>query len=131
MKRAFLLLLALASLWCALAQKRKSPRPPDVQIVEVTARRSQGLVTIDGRVRNCGLKPIQGLTLLFNMKAPGGQTVTTKKGAIEEEWLEPSQESEFHWAMKDPVRAVEFQIEAVDRSARELLVDKPGPYPVE
>jgi len=131
MKRAFLLLVALASLLCLLAQKRKSPKPPEVQVVEVMARRSEGVVTIDGRVRNCGLKPIRGLTLLFSMKAPGGQTVTTKKGAIEEELLEPNQESEFHWAMKDPVRAVEFQIEAVDSSTRELMVDKPGPYPVE
>ncbi len=58
-----MLLVALAPLWCEGAQKRKAPRPPDVRILEVVSHRSEGLITVDGRVGNCGARPIAKLTL--------------------------------------------------------------------
>jgi hypothetical protein len=131
MKHALVALLVLASLLCAANQKRKSPKPPEVEVIEATARRAQRIVTLDGRVRNSGERPVQGLTLLFSMMAPGGQVITTQKGTIEEEVLEPGEEAEFHWQMKDPVRAVDFKIDAVDGNDRDLVVRKPGPYPIE
>jgi hypothetical protein len=131
MKHASVAVMALASLLCVASQKRKSPKPPEVEVIEITARRSERLVTVDGRVRNSGERPVQGLTLLFSMMAPGGQVITTQKGTIEEEVLEPGEEAEFHWKMRDPVRAVDFKIDAVDGVGRELLVRKAGPYPIE
>jgi hypothetical protein len=131
MKGMLLVLLALASLLCAADRKRKPAKGPDVRIVEVTAHRSEGTVSIDGRVRNCGLKPLQRLTLIFSLRAPGRKVVTTQRGVIDDEILEPGSEAEFHWAMRDHARAVEFDVDAVDGSGRELIVEKPGPYPVE
>jgi hypothetical protein len=131
MKHAAVALLALASLLCSASQKRKSPKPPEVEVLQVSARRSERLLTLDGRVRNSGERPVLGLTLVFSMMAPGGQVVTRQKGAIEEPVLEPGEEAEFHWKMKDPVRAVDFKIEAVDGNERDLIVSKAGPYPIE
>ena len=123
--------LALATLLCAAQQKRKPSRPGEVEVVQVSAQRAQGLLAIDGLVRNCGERSIQGLTLVFHLMAPGREVVTSQKGAIEEQVLEPGAEAEFHWQLRDPVRAVSVQIQATDGSGQELPVRKPGPYPVE
>jgi hypothetical protein len=131
MRRAFVLLLALASLWCDAGQKRKPPKPPEVRVIEVIARRTEGLITIDGRVGNCGAKPIRRLTLLFHLRAPDGQVITTQRGLLEEEVLAADEESAFHWQMRDHARAVELMVGAVDASDNDLVVDRPGPYPVE
>ena len=131
MRRALMLLVALAPLWCGGAQKRKAPRPPEVRVMEVTSRRSEGLITVDGRVANCGRKPMVKLTLMFHFRTTDGQVVTTQRGVVEAGELAPGEESEFHWQMKDHARAVDFTIEAVEGKERDLLVDKPGPYPVE
>ncbi len=133
MKRAkpLFVLLALGSLWCAGPQKRKSLRPPEVEVVEISVRRVERLLEIDGRVRNSGERPLRGLILLFDLLASGREVLTTQKGAVEEEVLEPGGEAEFRWQMKDHVRAVSLRVNAVDRSGSELPVKRPGPYPVE
>jgi len=131
MRRALWLLVALAPLWCVGAQKRKAPRPPEVRVIEVTAHRSEGLITVDGRVANCGLKPIVKLTLVFHFRTTDRQVITTQRGVVEQGELAPGEESEFHWQMRDHARAVDFTIEAVDGPGRDFLVENPGPYPVE
>ena len=130
MRRAWVLLVALAPLWCGAPQKRKAPRPPDVRMIEVTSHRSEGIIAVDGRVANCGLKPLQKLTLVFHFRTTDGQVITTQRGVVEPGELAPGEESEFRWQVKDHPRAVDFTIEAVDGAGRELLVEKPGPYPV-
>jgi hypothetical protein len=131
MRRALILLVALAPLWCGAAQKRKAPRPPDVRIIEVSSRRSEGIITVDGRVENCSPKPITKLTLEFLFRSADAQVITTQRGVVEEGELAPGEESEFHWKLRDHARAVSFTIEAVDDSANYLVVEKPGPYPVD
>jgi hypothetical protein len=123
--------VALAPLWCGAAQKRKAPRPPDLRIIEVASRRSEGIITVDGRVENCGAKPIPKLTLALHFRSTDGQVITTQRGVVEQGELAPGEESEFHWKLRDHARAVAFTVEAVDGSDRDLLVEKPGPYPVE
>lgn len=122
------LVLALAVIPVAAQKKRK---PPDLEIVEAIARRTEDKVSVDGRVRNSGEKTIKELTLLFNFFAPGKEAIATEKGSIGEEVLEPGKESAFHMETNAPPRAVEFQIEAQDGSGRELRVGKSGPFPVE
>jgi len=100
-------------------------------MIEVASHRSERLITVDGRVGNCGLRPIQKLTLLFHFRATDAQVITTQRGVIGEEVLEPGEDAEFYWQLRDHPRAVDFTIEAVDGSGRDLRVDKPGPYPVE
>jgi hypothetical protein len=37
----------------------------------------------------------------------------------------------FRGQLSDPVRAVQFRVQAVDADDRDLRVAKPGPYPIE
>ncbi len=123
-----ILVLALVILPVGAQKKRK---PPDLEVLEAVAHRGEDKVSVDGRVRNSGEKPIKELTLLFNFLAPGKAAIATEKGAIDDEILEPGKESAFHMEANAPPRAVQFQIDAQDGSGRELRVAKSGPFTIE
>jgi hypothetical protein len=63
--------------------------------------------------------------------ASGRAVITTQKIALDDEILEQGKESVFRVQTNDPVRAVEFQINAVDGSGRDLRVAKAGPFAIE
>jgi hypothetical protein len=63
--------------------------------------------------------------------APGKFVITTQKMVADEEVLEPGDEVMFRGQLSDPVRAVQFRVQAVDADDRDLRVAKPGPYPIE
>ena len=123
-----ILVLALA-LTSTAAEKKK--KPPDVEIMEVSAHRGESKISLDGRLRNPSEKSIKALMLLFDFMAPGKQVITTQKAPIDEELLEPGKEAAFHMELNDPPRSVEFQIQAVDGSGRDLRVTGAGPFPIE
>ena len=123
-----ILILALVT---GLPAADKKPKPPDIQVLEVSAHRGERKVSLEGRVRNTGEKPIKKLTLLFNFMAPGRQVITTQKGEIDEEILPRGEEATFHMELNDPPRSVEFSVDAADGSSRELRVGNPGPFPIE
>jgi hypothetical protein len=112
-------------------QKRKQNKPPDVEVVKASCYRSEGDVALDGSVRNPSEKAHAGVVLFFDFIAPGNLVIATKKIALDKEILEPGEEVEFHVRVADPVRAVEFRINAEDGQRRELRVTKNGPFPVE
>lgn len=131
-RRAALGLLALATLCFAGPQKRKSPPPPPaVHIVELAAHRSDGLVTIDGRLRSLAARPLEGLELVLEFETTDGKVITRQRGAIEPDPLPPGEEAEFRWQMRDHVRAVSFRIHAVERAGREVIVRNAGPHYIE
>ena len=119
------------SLVVASVAADKKKKPPDLEILEASAHRGEIKISVDGRVRNTGEKPIKELTLLFHFHAPGKQVIATEKGTIDEQVLEPGQEAAFHMEANTPPRAVSFLIGAADGSGRELRVAKPGPFPIE
>jgi hypothetical protein len=123
-----ILVVSLALVSTAAERKKK---PPDVEVVEASAHRGEVKVSVDGRIRNSGEKSIKQLMLLFDFMAPGKQVITTQKGPIDEELLEPGKEAAFHMELNAPPRSVEFQINASDGSGRELRVAKSGPFPIE
>ena len=123
-------ILALSLVVASVAAEKKK-KPPDLEVLEASAHRDETKVSVDGRVRNTGEKPIKELTLLFDFRAPDKQVVATERGAIEEEVLQPGQEAAFHMETNTPPRSVSFQIGAADGSGRELRVAKAGPFPVE
>ena len=123
-----ILVLALAVVSTAAERKKK---PPDVEVVEASAHRGEIKVSVDGRIRNSGEKPIKQLMLVFDFMAPGRQVITTQKAPIDEELLEPGKEAVFHMELNAPPRSVEFQINASDGAGRELRVAKSGPFPIE
>jgi hypothetical protein len=124
-----ILILALA-VTPTSAQKKKR-KPPDLEVLEVTAHRGEDKVSVDGRVRNSGEKPVKELTLLFNFFAPGNEAIDTEKGTIDEEILEPGKVAAFHMEANAPPRAVQFEIEGQDGSGRELRVGNAGPFTIE
>jgi hypothetical protein len=129
-----LLLSALVPLLALAAgqAQRKGPKPPQLEVLELTAKRTpEGTVEIDGRVRNCGEKSLQNLVLRFKVLAPGQEVLTTQKGTVDPEVLEPGEEAEFHWRMREPARAVTVLVTAMSRGENVLTVDKPGPYTIE
>lgn len=129
-----LLLFALVPLLVLAAgeAQRKGPKPPQVEMLELVAKRTtEGTVEIDGRVRNCGEKSLQNLVLRFKVLAPGQEVLTTQKGTISPEVLDPGEEAEFHWRMREPARGVTVLVTAMSRGENELIVDKPGPYTIE
>ena len=130
MKRALFMLLVLASLLSPQDKKRK-PKPAEVQVLSASAHRMQGTIVLDGKVKNAGERPVEKLILLFDFMAAGRQVITTQKGPAESERLDPGQETEFRLEMNDAVRAVEFRIQAEDGDGRELTVRKNGPFPIE
>ena len=113
------------------ADKKRNQKAPDVEIVEAKAHRDRGELMIDGTVKKTGTKPLQGVTLFFQIFDPSSQLIATNKGQIEDELLEPSKESEYHLRMVDQVRGVQIKIVAEDHSGRDLRVGNGGPYIIE
>jgi hypothetical protein len=129
---ALLVAAVLISTVSASAQKKgKSPKTPDLELVECSIHRQEGRVSVEGRVKNVGVKTINKLTLLFDFFAPGHEPLTTKRGELETEKLAPGEEAEFRWELADPVRAVNVEVRAEDGSGRDLLTVRTGPFPIE
>jgi hypothetical protein len=109
----------------------KKHKPPDLEILQASARRGETNVAVDGRVRNTGPRPIKELTLVFDFIDRDNLVLTSERGQIDEEVLEPGQEAAFHMEVTDPPRSIQFRISAQDGSGRELTLAKSGPFPIE
>jgi hypothetical protein len=125
-----LVLLCLVLTLAGTGQKRKA-RSVSIRVMELAARRIDGTIEIDGRVGNTGEHPLQKLILLFDILAPGGEVLTTQQGAVEQELLEPGDNADFHWKLREPARAVHVRIGAKQRNKLGVDVDNPGPYTIE
>jgi hypothetical protein len=123
-------ILALTLVVTSVAAQKKK-KPPDLEVLEASAHRGESKVSVDGRVRNSGEKPIKELILLFDFQSPEKQVVATEKGAIDEEVLLPGKEAAFHMEANAPPGSIAFQINAADGAGRDLRVAKAGPFPIE
>jgi len=111
--------------------KQKTPKPPSLEVREFTAKRTtEKTVEIDGSIRNCGDKTLRKVVLHFKILDPDGEVLTTQRGALEGDALDPGEESEFHWRMRDHARGVAVLVEASSRGI-EAPVASPGPYTIE
>jgi len=124
-------LAALATLCPGQAQKRKYPPPPAITILEITVQRTRGLITVDGRLRSLAARPLQGLHLLLEFLASDNMVITRQRGAVEPDPLEPGEETEFRWQMRDHARAVSVRIQATEASGQEIIVKNSGPFYIE
>lgn len=129
-RRSAILLLAVLAPFAA-AQRKSVPKPPEVEMLDGSAHREDGKVMLDGRVRNCGDKPIRGLTVLFDFVSAEGQVIATKNGRVDEEVLETGAESEFHVQVEDTARATALRVRFEDYDRRELRVAKAVTFPIE
>jgi hypothetical protein len=119
--------LLFLALFAAVAQKK----PADVQILETKAVRGVTNITVDGKVRVTGEKPLHGLVIIFDFRSPEKEVVTSQRAIIDEDTLEPGREGVFHSEMADSARAVRYTLRAFDMHEKELRLANPGPYPVE
>src|SRR3954453_11930237 len=131
MTRRLLVLLVFAIL--VFGQKKgKEGKPPELELLEATAHRQDGMVTVDARVKNVGEKPIKSLQIVVDFVGPDRkQVITTKRGRVQEAVLDPGEEAEFHAQLEDPSRAVDFQISFEDTNGRYLRGENTGPFPIE
>ena len=114
----------------ALAQQ-KSKKPADVRVVETTARREESRITLDGKVRVTGEKPLRGLVIVFDFRSPEREVVTAQKTTVDEDTLENGREGTYHVEMADAARAVSYTVRAFDAHEKELRVENVGPFPIE
>jgi hypothetical protein len=128
----------MVRVWCAavivslcVAGAYQKVKTGDVDIVEVTARRGDDMIAIDGRVRNTSDKTIRGLTLSFDFTASDGSVMTTQTTPVDEENLAAGAEAPFHAQLNNPPRAVKFKVSAVTDTKRGLRVIHGGPFAIE
>ena len=129
MRVSTIALLCLA-LFAATAQQ-KARKGADIQILETKAVREGANISVDGKVRVVGDKPLRGLLIIFDFLSPEKAVVTSQSAIIDEDTLVPGREGVFHSEMADSARAVRYTIRAFDMHEKELRVYNPGPYPVE
>ena len=129
MRVSTIALLCLA-LFAATAQQ-KAGKPADVRILETKAVREGDKISVDGKVRVTGEKPLRGLVIIFDFRSPEKEVVTSQQCIIDEDTLKAGREGVFHSEMADAARAVRYTVRAFDMHDKELRVYNPGPYPVE
>ena len=121
--------LVLVSLGASAPQKPK--KAPDVRVVETKARREEGKITVDGKIKVTGEKPLHGLVVVFDFRSPEKEVVTTQKTTVDEDTLETGHEGSYHVEMADAARAVTYTVRAFDIHEKELRVENTGPFSIE
>jgi len=100
-------------------------------VLETRARRGEGKILLDGRVRTTGEKPIHGLIVIFDLISPENGVVGSERAVLDEDLLAPGQERAFHSETGDLARAVQYRIRAFDTADRELRAANTGPFPID
>lgn len=118
---------------CAVAADRpqKGKKPPDVQILEAKARRVEDKVSVDGKVKAAGEKPIHGLVLAFDFLDHDNAVLTTEKDEISDDAVNPGDSPAFHAETFNPPGSIKFKIRAFDSGDKELRIANPGPFIIE
>jgi hypothetical protein len=131
LKHLFVIALLAAGATIGGAKKPSKINAPRVEVVELKAQRTpEHTIELDGRVRNCGDKPLRKLVLRFKVLDPDDRTLTTQNGAIDQDPLAAGEEAEFHWRMREHAGAVAVLVDAQARG-EQLIVAQPGPYTIE
>jgi hypothetical protein len=88
-------------------------------------------ITVDGKIRVTGEKPLRGVVIVFDFRSPEKEVVTTQKAVITEESVDAGYEGVYHYEMADAARAVKYTIRAFDMHEQDLRVENTGPFPIE
>ena len=124
-------LLALCVCGAPPDQKKPQKKAPDIEVLETKARRADGKIEVDGRVRATGEKTLRGLVVVFDLVSPENEVVASEKAVLEEDAVEPGQELSYHAETSEAVRAVKYRIRAFDGKQSELRAANTGPFPIE
>ena len=130
MRPLFLLLVATVLL---AYQGKKAPqlKPPALDVVETTAHRDQGLLAIDGKLKNTGERSAEKLVIIVDVLDSDKRAITTQKGSSEPESIEAGEQAEFHAQMRLPPRAVYIRLSFEDGDGREVKATNVGPFAID
>jgi hypothetical protein len=131
MTRRTALSLIPAAAVLGAADKKKKPKPPEITIVEVRGQREAGVIAFDGKVKNTGERPADGVLLKFDFLDTSKVPLTTQKGSIDDETLDPGEECEFRFQVDAPPRSVFFRIEAYGSNGMDIRTSRGGPFPIQ
>ena len=132
MRELFACFLTLAILLPAADKKSKPEKPPEVTLLNLSARREKGLILIDGLVRvNAVEQPLNNLRIRFQLRDADEQVISQQDYVLEENELTEGDEAPFYVQCRDHARAVEIQVEMRDKKRMYLLLEHPGPYYIE
>src|SRR5690242_20399832 len=96
----------LLALCAAASPQKQSRKAPEVRVIETHARREDGKVLIDVRVRATGEKPLRGLVVYFDLMSAENGVVTTQKAVLETSTVASGEERQDQAVTSDPARAV-------------------------
>jgi hypothetical protein len=128
--KTLILVLAVLSL-SAPGASQKQKKAGDLTILEAKARRAEGKILVDGRVRVTAQKPMHGIVIFFDFISQENGVMATEKTVVEEDLIEPGQERSYHAETSDPVRAVRYRIRTFDMAEREMRTENSGPFSIE
>jgi len=124
-------LLLLLTVSAPGADKKQKPKPAKVELKGFKVTIEGRTVNLDGSLLNSGERTIEKLVLSFHFFDTEHKPVSTLQLEIDNEEIDPGEETEIHAAAKEPPRAVSVEITAADRGEKDLKVVNPGPYPIE
>jgi hypothetical protein len=127
--------LALAAVPIAAVAQKKKPayKGPEVELLSASATLEDGRLMLDGRLRNSGERPIQRLTVIWEILDSDRRVLTRQQGPVEPVELAPGEECEMQAQIAYHARAISFRVSFEDGSGRELRSDekKNGPFNIE
>ncbi len=112
-------------------KSKQKPKPAVLEIKDLKVSLEGKTVNLDGTLHNAGERAIEKLVLSFHFFDTEHQPVSTLKLEIDDETIDPGEDSEIHASANEPARAVSLEVTAADRGERDLKVVRPGPYPIE
>jgi hypothetical protein len=125
------LFLVLAGMLLLGADKKQKPKPAVVELQGLKVTVDGSKINIDGTVHNRGERTIEKLVLSFHFLDSENKPVTTLKLELDDDTIDPGEDSEIHAAANEPPRAVSMEVTAADRGEKDLKVVNPGPYRIE
>ena len=124
-------LILLLGIGAQAADKKQKPKPAIVELQNLKVALHGSEIDIDGSLRNSGERTIEKLVLSFHFFDTEHQPVSTLKMEVDEETIDPGEDTEIHAAANEPPRAVSMEVTAADRGERDLKVINAGPYRIE
>jgi|SRR5579863_2516291 len=115
----------------AVAAAVFAAKPPDVQVVEAKCHRTEDKVTLDGKVKITGEKPLKGLVLEFVFLSDSAQVLTTQKTEVSDETIRKDEEESFHVEAYNTPGSIRYKIRAYDSADKELRIGNDGPFIIE
>jgi hypothetical protein len=125
------IVLAILLTFCAAAAlQNPAKKGPDIQILDVKGQRDGDRAVFDGRIRIGGERPILEVFLVFDFLADRNSVIASKEVRLDEERLEPGDETAFHLETLCPGKAAAFRIRAQRAGNSGLSISGGGPYPL-